>query len=290
MPHFISSLSQPTERTEVGWWFAFRGPRLLVAQTAAGQLTIPAVLDLAEMGLAPLRSHCFGLLDGRACYAAELPEEAALPENYQFMGLRQLFGQLDEPLMRVAMRALPIVDWDRNHQFCGRCATPLEPAQDRAKVCPQCNLRAYPRISPAIIVLVQRGDTILLARATRHPQGFYSVLAGFAEPGETLEEAVVREIEEEAGLQVQNIRYFGSQPWPFPDSLMIDYALLKDAILRAAAMEELDIERMDAALEGARAMRQAAEQAFKALSLLHRIESSGGSAGIDEARKDLLSE
>lgn len=223
MSHFISSLSQPTERTEAGWWFAFRGPRLLVAQTAAGQLTIPAVLDLADMGLAPLRSHCFGLLDGRACYAAELPEEAALPENYQFMGLRQLFGQLDEPLMRVAMRALPIVDWDRNHQFCGRCATPLEPAQDRAKVCPQCNLRAYPRISPAIIVLVQRGDTILLARATRHPQGFYSVLAGFAEPGETLEEAVVREIEEEVGLQVQNIRYFGSQPWPFPDSLMIGF-------------------------------------------------------------------
>ena len=122
-------------------------------------------------------------------------------------------------------RAVQIVDWDRTHQFCGRCGQETEYANDRGKKCPNCGLSNYPKLSPAIIVSITRdnGNELLLARGSRHPAGFYSVLAGFVEPGETLEMCVRREIKEEVGLDVKNIRYFGSQPWPFPNSLMLAF-------------------------------------------------------------------
>jgi NAD+ diphosphatase len=145
-----------------------------------------------------------------------------------FQGLRQLFFSLGEPLFYVIGRAIQIVDWDRNHQFCGRCSTLTEIVPgERARKCPQCGLSSYPRLSPAMIVRVERngenGQEILLARANRFPPGFYSVLAGFVEPGETLEQCVEREVKEEVGIEVKNIRYFGSQSWPFPNSLMIAF-------------------------------------------------------------------
>jgi NAD+ diphosphatase len=127
-------------------------------------------------------------------------------------------------LFWVAGRAIQIVEWDRTHQFCGHCASPMvAKTAERAKECPQCGLTNFPRLAPAVIVAVVRDNQILLARSHRHPAGFYSVLAGFVEPGETLEEAVAREIKEEVGIEVGDIRYFGSQPWPFPHSLMIGF-------------------------------------------------------------------
>ena len=219
------SATQPTAE-QVGrpaHWFLLAKHKLLVQPTAEGGYTIPVWTEAAESGLPLLRSHFLGTLEGRPCYAAEVTADTPLPTGHEWQGLRPLLGQMAEPLVQVAGRALQIVDWDRNHQFCGRCATPLEPAADRAKVCPQCGLRSYPRISPAVIMAVRREDTLLLAHAKRHPAGFFSVLAGFAEPGETLEETVAREVAEEVGLAVRNIRYFGSQPWPFPDSLMIGF-------------------------------------------------------------------
>jgi NAD+ diphosphatase len=124
----------------------------------------------------------------------------------------------------VAGRAVQIVAWDLTHRFCSRCATPTPPlAGERAKKCPACGLVSYPRLTPAVIVAVQRGNTILLARNAAFTAAFYSVLAGFVEPGETLEGTVRREIREEVGIEVRDIRYFGSQPWPFPHSLMIGF-------------------------------------------------------------------
>ncbi len=141
-----------------------------------------------------------------------------------FKGLRGLFALLDEDAFRLAVRAIQIVDWDRDHQFCGRCGEPTEEqAAERSKKCPRCGLTAYPRLSPAVIVLVARGDQILLARSPHFVAGMYSTLAGFVDPGETLEQAVAREIREEVGVEVTNVRYFGSQPWPFPNSLMIGF-------------------------------------------------------------------
>ncbi len=123
-----------------------------------------------------------------------------------------------------AGRAVQIVEWDRNHRFCGRCGSETRrQAAELARTCPRCGLQQFPRISPAVIVRVERGDCILLARSPHFAAGVYSTLAGFVEPGESLEETVVREVREEVGVSVANIRYFGSQPWPFPHSLMIGF-------------------------------------------------------------------
>jgi NAD+ diphosphatase len=165
-----------------------------------------------------------GKLDGRRCFAAELVESVVAPEGMEFSGLRGLFGRLDDQLFALAGRAIQIVNWDRTHQFCGSCGARTEDKTDeRAKICPKCGLLSFPRLSPAIIVAVVRDSMLLLAHAHHFSEGFYSVLAGFVEPGETLEECVEREVHEEVGLQVKNIRYFGSQPWPFPHSLMIAF-------------------------------------------------------------------
>ena len=136
-------------------------------------------------------------------------------------------GSLDETLWGIAGRAVQIVGWDRTHRYCGRCGTPTLPVRtERVRRCPNCELHAYPRVSPAIIVLVTRGEhdeQALLAWGTRRQQQFYSTLAGFVEAGETLEEALVREIREEVGIDVRDVTYFGSQAWPFPHQLMIGY-------------------------------------------------------------------
>ena len=156
--------------------------------------------------------------------AAEISQETVLPPPFELRHLRELYGELPEDLFAIAARAIQIVGWDRTHQFCGHCATPtIQPPTERAKRCPKCELRQYPRLSPAVIMLVYRGDEILLARAPRFRSGMYSVLAGFVEPGESLEETVAREVREEVGIEVKNIRYFGSQPWPFPNSLMVGF-------------------------------------------------------------------
>jgi NAD+ diphosphatase len=213
----------PAENEEPAWWFIFRGSRLLV-RIENERASVPLAKTFSELGLPEIRSQYLGRLNERHCYSAEVDQEVQAPDDWTFQGLRRLFGLLPEPLFWVAGAAVQIVDWDRNHQFCGRCGSGTRNmTRERAKECPQCGLISYPRISPAIIVLVERGDTLLLARSHRHPQGLFSVLAGFVEPGETLEEAVRREIREEVGIEVRDIKYFGSQPWPFPNSLMIAF-------------------------------------------------------------------
>jgi NAD+ diphosphatase len=245
---FISLVSPPESQTEPAWWFVFRGNRLLV-QIKDHRANIPFTVDIKSLGLEPVRRQYLGLWDGRHCYSAELTEETGPPEGWGFQGLRRLFGLLSEEFFWMAGRAIQIVAWDRDHQYCGRCATPTHTISgERAKNCPNCGLHTYPRLSPAIIVLIQRGDEILLARSHRHPPDRFSVLAGFVEPGETLEEATAREIFEEVGIRVKNIRYFGSQPWPFPNSLMIaftcEYAggeiVLEEAEMAEAAWFTVD--------------------------------------------------
>jgi NAD+ diphosphatase len=220
---FISCVLPPKERSEAAWWFAFQENKLLVQQQSS-QLTIPCLVDFADLRLPVLRQHYLGQLDRRPCYTVELAEGIILPEGTAFEGLRQVYDRLDEDLFWVAGRAVQIIDWDRTHQFCGRCGshTKTHPTE-RAKECPQCGLLHFPRLAPAIIVLVERGQEMLLARSRRFPTVMYSTLAGFVEPGETLEQAVVREVKEETGISVKDISYFGSQPWPFPHSLMIGF-------------------------------------------------------------------
>ncbi len=213
----------PEGLSDPSWWFAFAEERLLVYQDPHSTL-IPFLPDFTPLGLPVVRRNFLGLLDGRSCFAVEVPGESVAPAGMRFSGLRSLYGRLEEDLFWIAGRAVQIVDWDRTHQFCGKCGIPTASRpNERAKECPRCGLLQFPRLAPAIIVLVERGNEMLLGRARRFPTAIYSTLAGFVEPGETLEEAVMREVQEETGISVKNIRYFGSQPWPFPHSLMIGF-------------------------------------------------------------------
>ena len=208
--------------------FVFQQTLLLVAGDPAGA-QLPAHETLAGLGEAPLRRLYLGTLGERACYAFEYGADTQAPQGMLWQGLRALYGRLDDSLFALAGRALQYVDWDRTHQFCGRCGTPtVHRSGERARECPACALIVYPRIAPAVMCLIRRGHEILLARSPRFPPGMYSALAGFVEPGESLEQCLAREVLEETGVRIANPRYFASQPWPFPHSLMIafvaDYA------------------------------------------------------------------
>jgi NAD+ diphosphatase len=211
---------EPEPAADAPLWFLFRGRELLVT-LEGGVLAAP---DPADAGAAPLRRQFLGLLAGRACWSGELAPEAAPPPGMAFRDLRWLYGRLPPELHDVAGRAVQIMEWDRSHQFCGACGAPTRAASaERARICERCEIAHYPRLAPSMIVAVERDDAILLARAPHFPRGIYSVLAGFVEPGESVEETVAREVWEETGVEVEGIRYFGSQPWPYPHSLMLGF-------------------------------------------------------------------
>ena len=169
-----------------------------------------------------------GTWRGIACYAAEVGN---IPEGVlgELMPTRSLFNLVDAPTVSLVGRASQLLDWKKNHRYCGRCGTPTAMKEGEfAMSCDACNLLVYPRISPAVMVLIRRGEELLLARSHRFKPGMFSALAGFVEAGETVEQCAVREVREEVGIEIANLRYFKSQPWPFPDSLMLaffaDYA------------------------------------------------------------------
>ena len=173
-------------------------------------------------------AHFIGVVDEQAWWAVDVPGDDD-PSDGAAVDLRAFYGRAPEPHWLAAGRAVQIVEWARTHRFCGRCGTPTEPsANERSMRCSACALVAFPRLSPAMITLVTRGpdgprQEALLARGVQWTIPMYSCLAGFVEPGESLEAAVHREVEEEVGIRVTDARYFGSQPWPFPNSLMIGF-------------------------------------------------------------------
>ncbi|HKH12018.1 MAG TPA: NAD(+) diphosphatase [Rubrobacter sp.] len=203
-------------------WFAFRGDRLLVLE--GDEPRVPRASVPEELGLETSFTQPLGSLNGSPCWAAEVPEGVEAPEGAAFVDLRAIFAAVDEEFFAVAGRAKQVVGWHATHRFCGRCGGVTEPASgEMAMRCTRCGMMHYPRVSPAVIVRVRREDEILLARSPGFPKGMRSVLAGFVEPGESIEETIHREVREEVGLEVGNLGYFGSQPWPFPNSLMIGF-------------------------------------------------------------------
>ena len=204
-------------------WFAFRKAEILVVG-GGEQPTLPCCIDIGEHGLAPQRNQYLGLYGDKHCYAVEIHESQPLPQGWAALGLRDLFGLVDVTLATLSGRAYQLLEWDRNHQFCSRCGTQTEMRTDeRSRTCPACKYTTYPPVSPAIMILITNGNRLLLARKASFPKGRFSALAGFVEPGEMLEDTVARETREEVGVEVKNIRYFGSQPWPFPHSLMVGF-------------------------------------------------------------------
>ena len=169
--------------------------------------------------------HFLGTINGGNCFVAEVvSDEQQFAPDFVWVSLRSLLGTVDDELFQLAGRALQICNWWNHHQYCGLCgAVTREAKTDRARVCTNCEMRFYPRISPCVICLVVQNDTCLLARSAKHPPNTFSTLAGFVEPGESVEQTLHREIQEEVNIKIKNITYFGSQPWPFPGQLMLGF-------------------------------------------------------------------
>ena len=241
---YVPAVHPETGTTPQAWCFAFVEGQLLLPEVE-GALLAPQPWPAAFEALAPTR-HYLGQLDGHDCWALTLNET---PAGWRRQPLRAAMMQFGEPLMGLAGRAAQVIEWDRAHRFCGVCGTPTElQVHERSRKCPDCGYTAYPRLSPAMMVLVWRGPAtgrpepgqpprgaanavsvgadgyeVLLARSPHYVPGVYSALAGFVEAGESLEECVHREVAEEVGVRVTDLRYFGSQSWPFPHSLMVAY-------------------------------------------------------------------
>lgn len=192
----------------------------------------PAVKD-------KVASHYLGEWRGDSCGVHYLPIRLDIP-GCEWRSLRSLLGVVEEPVFFLVGRAMQIVNWDLDHQFCGRCGLrTMYHSRDRARVCDHCTLAVYPRISPCVIMLVTRGDECLLARHARHRQALHTALAGFIEPGENAEQALAREVREEVGLETGRVHYVGSQSWPFPGQLMIGF--LAEAVGGTLAPDQEEI-------------------------------------------------
>ncbi len=217
----VFNSSQP--KADSDSWFIIHEEKLALRQREDGY-SIPRFSDVKHIQDSLEGAQYFGLKDGSPCFFADLPDAGVLADGFEFRGIFELLGLLEDELLLVAGCAAQLIRWARSHKYCGQCGKPTEDKTDeRAKTCPDCGLSCYPRLSPAVIVAVVKDDRLLLGTSPRFRTSFWSVLAGFVEPGETLEECVVREVREEVGITVKNVRYFDSQPWPFPDSLMLGF-------------------------------------------------------------------
>jgi NAD+ diphosphatase len=204
-------------------WFVLTNKTIFLT-TENGKPAIPLSTLPPVPAAEILYSRCIGAYGDTTCMVLQRVDNAPSSGPLFAATLREAHAFIGDDLWTIAGRASQILRWKRDHQFCGRCGTPME--EDRNDVlrrCPQCGFFTYPRLSPAVIMSIIRDDAILLGRSPHFPPGMYSTLAGFVEPGETLEEAVAREVKEEVNIDITDIRYVASQPWPFPHSLMIGF-------------------------------------------------------------------
>ena len=234
-------------------WMVVRQAEVAIRVDAEPGRHFPTTDELAWIDGLDRGHHIGRHFDGHF-YAIDADDGVELPEGFEFVALRALYPPLGDSLWYAAGRAVQLVEWARTHKFCGRCGEPTAPVPgERAMGCAACGLQQYPRVAPAVIMIVHRGNEMLLAQGARFPMKIYSALAGFVEPGESLEEAVRREVREEVGVTVGDVVYFGSQSWPFPNSLMVgfyaayaggDLVLDPNEILEAAWFREYQFPSM----------------------------------------------
>lgn len=205
-------------------WFVFNSGQVLIEKQADGYHIPVGPEPPVEV---PVGStvHLIGELNGwpAKTYAIHHPVAGDEHSPRMMKDLRASFDVLPFAEYQRAGKASQILNWDKNSRYCPMCGVPTQQVAPIAKRCPECRQEFYPRISPAIIVLIKKDDSILLVHARNFRGSFKGLVAGFLEPGETLEECVHREVMEETGLTIRNLRYFGSQPWPYPSGIMVGY-------------------------------------------------------------------
>ncbi|KXB46647.1 NAD(+) diphosphatase family protein [Bacteroidales bacterium KA00344] len=214
------------------YYFIFSKTDLLLQKQSDGTLSIPYCEEVPikmqswthVMAVSPMA-------DGTSVktLAIENPQRLVITDEtlanngYEFIGLRESFYHLPEAFYLKAGKCQELLYWDHNTKFCGVCGAPMQMHTDISKRCSECGKEVWPQLATAVIVLIHRGDEVLLVHAKNFKSDFYGLVAGFVETGETLEEAVCREVLEETGLRIKNITYFGSQPWPYPCGLMVGF-------------------------------------------------------------------
>jgi NAD+ diphosphatase len=223
---FVSNIHPPTTFMQPPLWFIFQNDEILL-QNTHNTITIPQLSEMKSLNLAVERELFLGFHEDIPCFTAQINQTAltSLPKHLTFQPIRQSYELLEnKDFFHIITRARQILHWDKTTQFCGSCGQKTERSlTERAKICTPCNSHVFPPIAPVMLALIWREDEILLARSSHFSTGVYSILAGFVEPGETLEQTVAREVKEEVGLTIKNLQYIASQPWPFQSNLMLGF-------------------------------------------------------------------
>ena len=213
-----------TKEKQLCGWFVFHSGQVLIEKTTGGYhipysteppVTVPSgntIHDIGEINGVPAKT-----------YAIHIPVCGDEDSPRMMKDLRTSFDVLPPEEYNHAGKASQILHWDRNSRYCPQCGVPTIQIAPIAKRCPECHQEFYPHISPAVIVLIKKEDSVLLVHARNFKGNFRGLVAGFLEPGESLEECVYREVMEETGLHIKNLKYFGSQPWPYPSGIMVGY-------------------------------------------------------------------
>jgi NAD+ diphosphatase len=218
---FIPSVQEGSAETS-GYWFIFSKDQLLIEQTEPISV-IQKPFTPKLLGIKTNFTRLFGYYESVPCFLATIDPGQHVP-SMSPVSLRALFGAVDEDYFSLAGRALQILHHTREHRYCSKCGTSMEDRSgELARFCPACGFICFPRISPAVIMSVVNGEHILLGRGPHFTKDMYSTLAGFVEAGETLEEAVCREVKEETAISIDQVSYVTSQAWPFPHSVMIGF-------------------------------------------------------------------
>lgn len=205
------------------YYFVFCKGDLLLERLADGSFTIPCGEEPPTEVAPHANVMDVATLDGVEVKTYRIDEPVAASERYEMCGLRASYYKLPRDLYLKAGKCEELLYWDSNTHYCGVCGAPMAMHTAISKRCTKCGKEVWPQLSTAIIVLVHRGDEVLLVHAKNFKGNFYGLVAGFVETGETLEDAVHREVMEETGLEITNLRYFGSQPWPYPCGLMVGF-------------------------------------------------------------------
>lgn len=264
--------NRPDRRpSEAAYWFLFDRDRLLLQHDADGWhiplAAEPPVETAAAMDItgqvARTTPDPEPVSNTIRYFASSVEVPQPVPDGMEWIALRASYDLLGEPVYALAGKAFELVHWERNSRFCPACGTGMEPHSEISRRCPACGKELFPAISPAIIVLICKRDSILLARTCYSRSPFMGLVAGFLETGESLEACVHREVFEETGLQIRNLRYFGNQPWPYPSGLMVgfiaDYAageirLQKEELSEAAFFDRNHLPPLPPPLSLARRM------------------------------------